>query len=100
MLGVVAELPITGIYLLMLCALWPILALLSKRLHDMNLPGSHAAWIMGLNLASEIVTYGSAPYWLVTVAGIGVGAWLMFTPGTDGENDYGRLIESAPSSMR
>jgi uncharacterized membrane protein YhaH (DUF805 family) len=70
---------------------WSIISLAVKRLHDLDLSGIHAAWIIfGPSLLAAILRT-SAPG-LEFVAGLlslGLSLWLLFAPGTEGRNMFG-----------
>jgi uncharacterized membrane protein YhaH (DUF805 family) len=73
-------------------AIWGSIALIVKRLHDLDLSGWHYLW-MGL-VPSTISVIGQAMQSLpVAVVGgvlsLAVGLYLLFWPGTDGGNRFG-----------
>jgi len=73
--------------------------LAAKRLHDLNLPAWHYAWIVlvpaFLNGVGQVMRQSGAEFpglltgLLGSVISILVGLFLLFWPGTDGANDYG-----------
>lgn len=81
-------------FLAALAALWPLSALLVKRLHDLNRSGWHGLWIALLLPLPNLL---DDPFETVaTVAALAVTLWLFFMPGTPGPNAYGE--RSAPFS--
>jgi uncharacterized membrane protein YhaH (DUF805 family) len=77
-------------FLLALAALWPLAALLAKRLHDLNRSGWHSVWIVALWLSPDLMPDG-----LETLAMLAVLATLLALaalPGTSGANAYGNLL--------
>ena len=73
--------------------LWPLAALLAKRLQDMGRSGAHAAWLMGLwYLPSfEPLADHLDPALAMALGVVGLVAFLcvLFAPGTEGPNAYG-----------
>ncbi len=63
---------------------WSLLALVSKRLHDLGLPAWHLAWICGLPVAAGTV---HALAQLAAVAG--PWAWLCLARGSEEPNRFG-----------
>jgi uncharacterized membrane protein YhaH (DUF805 family) len=71
-------------------ALWAGASVAVKRLHDMNLPGYHMIWIMGLYVGWPILVMVSLPIVaivdkLLLLIPLVV---LLFVPGTKGSNKY------------
>ena len=77
---------------------WTGFALWIKRLHDLDLPGTHAIWMVLLYLAGNILwslsvaSHNDGTFivaLLIGLAQLGVALWLLFAPGTPGVNRYG-----------
>jgi len=77
---------------------WTAIALWIKRLHDLDLPGTHTIWMILLYLAGNILWSLSVASnndgtfivaLLISLADLGVALWLLFAPGTPGVNSYG-----------
>lgn len=69
---------------------WSGFALLVKRLHDLDMAGTHAIWIYLLSFASGLVQQESpALAALLALAYVGVALWLLFAKGTTGPNRFG-----------
>lgn len=85
--------------ILVLTLLFGGFCLAAKRLHDLNLPAWHYAWIVllpsflnGVGVAMKQTgaeVPGLVTSLLGSVISILVGLFLLFWPGTDGANDYG-----------
>ncbi len=71
-------------------ALWAGASVAVKRLHDMNLPGYHIIWIMGLYLAWPILVMVSLPDVAIVdkILLLIPLLVLLFVPGTKGSNKY------------
>ena len=79
-----------------LTGLWSVAALLTRRLHDMNLSAAHAMFVYGLNLfALGFAIYNPSIGVALTVFMLGASIWFLLTPGSAGRNRYGR-----PTSAR
>jgi uncharacterized membrane protein YhaH (DUF805 family) len=79
-----------AVVVIVVAALWMTVALTVKRLHDIGLPGAHAAWILVLDLA----TIGSSQVnvaigMVVFAAAFLAGLWLLLMPGERDDNAYG-----------
>jgi len=76
---------------LLVLTVWVYVALAVKRLHDLDLPGWHVAWIAGMALAVGPLTRG-LPELPAMLAGFlsacGV-LWLILARGTPGANRFG-----------
>jgi uncharacterized membrane protein YhaH (DUF805 family) len=76
--------PVTGF----LC-MWPIIALISRRAHDMNLSG-HMAWIWVVCVfGGGILANRGAPLYVVSLLSYVVQIGFGLFRGTDGPNDHG-----------
>jgi uncharacterized membrane protein YhaH (DUF805 family) len=85
--------------ILVLALLYGGFCLAAKRLHDLNLPAWHYAWIVllpaFLNGAGQAMKQTGAELpglltgLLGSVISLIVGLFLLFWPGTNGANDYG-----------
>nr|WP_314076198.1 DUF805 domain-containing protein [uncultured Roseococcus sp.] len=75
----------------LLAALWALLALIVKRLHDRDLSGGHAAWIMAVLLFAGLIGMPLDPLLdeLVAIFALGLLAWLAIVRGTEGPNRFG-----------
>jgi uncharacterized membrane protein YhaH (DUF805 family) len=85
-----------------LVTLYPTAAVVIKRLHDRNQPGSYAAWLIGITLiilVTDLLGITDDPEnvtwldWVLAFFAVGIGlaflADLGFRRGTHGENRYG-----------
>ena len=71
-------------------SVWAGLALNIKRLQDMGLSGVNAIWIVGLSVVGSVAGQASSMIEIVCgLASIGVGLWILFTPGQPQANEYG-----------
>jgi len=84
--GEIAGLATAG--LLLLVAIWPASALITKRLHDMGQSGAHTIWIMLLSYAGLVVSDLGASA-ILGLASMVASLWLLFGPGEPGPNRYG-----------
>jgi len=74
-----------------------LVALLAKRLHDINLSAGHALWICGLNLLWPYLLVRHPSFGVVTtIFVVGISVWLLFTPGNPATNRYGLRPEDQP----
>ena len=74
-----------------LVGLWSLAALVTRRLHDLNLTAGHAAFVYGLNLSSVgFAVYKPSFGVALTVFMLGASVWFLLTPGTPGRNRFGR----------
>ena len=74
---------ISVLHLLLIALLWPIVAILVKRLHDLNVSGWWALTILGVpHLASAL----HVKYWVLYLA---IVATLGVLPGSRGDNRFG-----------
>jgi uncharacterized membrane protein YhaH (DUF805 family) len=81
-----------------LASLWSLAALLTKRLHDLNLTAGHAAFVYGLNLfAIGFAAYNPSLGVALTVFMVGASIWFLLTPGTPGRNRFGAARASRQS---
>jgi uncharacterized membrane protein YhaH (DUF805 family) len=73
--------------------LWTTIALNVKRLHDLDLSGLNLIWVVMLDMSIQGLSQSPDEYGVLaliaTVLAIGVKLWLLFAPGTTGENSYG-----------
>ena len=76
------------VYIPILIALWPASALLVKRLHDMEMPGGHAVWIMALQVTSVFVPSAAPASMPLSLAILGAGLWTTFTPSRFSRNAH------------
>ena len=66
-----------------LTGLWSVAALLTRRLHDMNLSAAHAMFVYGLNLfALGFAIYNPSIGVALTVFMLGASIWFLLTPGS------------------
>lgn len=73
-------------------AIWNTIALTVKRLHDLGLSGANAVWVLGLNVGGSVVGQASEELAIAFgLASIGVGLWLLLTPGQPLTNEYGPI---------
>ena len=73
-----------------LAGLWSGAALVTKRLHDLNLTAGHAAFVYGLNVSSiGFAVYKPSLGVALTVFMVGASIWFLLTPGTEGRNRFG-----------
>lgn len=75
---------IAGIVILVLSVIyfWTTLALLVKRLHDLDLAGTHAIWIVLVNVALSVLSVAMPPLGIVSILyTLGIALWMLFTPG-------------------
>jgi uncharacterized membrane protein YhaH (DUF805 family) len=81
-------------------AIWCGLALVVKRLHDLNLAGVHAIWIYGVGFAGGLVQEASPALGILFgIASTCIYLWLVFGPGTAGSNQYGANPAAVPVAM-
>jgi uncharacterized membrane protein YhaH (DUF805 family) len=72
------------------CASWIGIGLTVKRLHDIDLAGTHAIWIYTFWVFSEVGWATHSPLRaLLALAYFGVSLWLLFQPGTREANRFG-----------
>ncbi len=70
--------------------IWSSAAITIKRLHDMDLSGIHLWWIYGISALGAALQQVSQGLSIVLGAvNFGVGIWLLFKRGTNGDNRYG-----------
>jgi uncharacterized membrane protein YhaH (DUF805 family) len=62
-----------------------------RRLHDLNLSGYHAIWVVAADAASEVLSYGSTKAMLFGLPLAAIGLWLMFWPGSKQANRFGAV---------
>ena len=62
-----------------------------RRLHDLNLSGYHAIWVIAAQAVSEVLSYGSAKMMLFGLPVAAIGLWLMFWPGNKQANRFGAV---------
>jgi uncharacterized membrane protein YhaH (DUF805 family) len=67
------------------------IALTVRRLHDLNLSGYHAIWVVAADAASEVLSYGSTKAILFGLPLAAIGLWLMFSPGGKQTNRFGAV---------
>lgn len=85
----------TTLIALFIFNVWASLALVVKRLHDLNLSGAHMIWIFLFSIFMTILSPFIVYSWGVVFIGLGVlincgiMLWLSCTPGTNGHNKYG-----------
>ncbi len=74
-----------------LMAGWMWLMLVIRRMHDLNISGWWLLVLVGFGICSlfmpQLFNYG------VSLVGLGFTCWLLLTPGTSGENNYGLPAE-------
>jgi uncharacterized membrane protein YhaH (DUF805 family) len=70
--------------------LWMDLAVVVKRLHDLNLPGVHLLWISAPSVVATCVASSNGSLAAICwVAHFLIGLWMTFAPGTLGPNRFG-----------
>lgn len=67
--------------------IWCRIALVVKRLHDLDMAGAHMIWISAIDLG-VFLTVGT-PHILLWLAAASIGLWVLFAPGTPGDNRFG-----------
>jgi len=72
-------------------AIYVMVVLIVKRLHDLGMSGMHCIWIMALSFAASAAEgageAGASAFF--SLCSLGVGLWLLFAPGVDHANEYG-----------
>jgi uncharacterized membrane protein YhaH (DUF805 family) len=68
---------------------WTTMALMAKRLHDLEWSGKHVISIYAVQFGASFASAGSVLAVVCTVASIIAALWLAFWPGTDGPNHFG-----------
>ncbi len=71
-----------------LLMIWPGVALLVKRLHDMEWSGLHGIWICAIWYAPSSAMPDALAS-VVSFVAVAASLWLLLMPGTDGPNFYG-----------
>ncbi len=73
-----------SVRLALLIVLWPLIAILAKRLHDLNVSGWWLLTLLAVPLVASAISISvSIPYLLIV-------AFLSFFPGEYGDNRFGR----------
>ncbi|TAI66164.1 DUF805 domain-containing protein [Bradyrhizobium sp. Leo170] len=73
-----------SVRLALLIVLWPLIAILAKRLHDLNVSGWWLLTLLAIPLVASAINISvSIPYLLIV-------AFLSFFPGGYGDNRFGR----------
>jgi uncharacterized membrane protein YhaH (DUF805 family) len=80
---------------------WADFALTVKRLHDLDMAGTHLIWMVALGVSAIVLSASPPSIALGVVAWIAVLAvkiWLFCAPGTNGPNRYGppRVVFARP----
>jgi uncharacterized membrane protein YhaH (DUF805 family) len=87
-LGILYGLLLFGVALLV--GLWSGAALVTQRMHDLELTAGHAAFVYGLNLfAVAFALYNPSIGVALTVFMVGASIWFLLTPGTESRNRFG-----------
>lgn len=84
-----------------IASFWADFALTIKRLHDLDMPGTHVIWMVALGISAMVLSASPPSIALGVVAWIAVLAvklWLFCAPGTNGPNRYGppRVVFGGP----
>jgi uncharacterized membrane protein YhaH (DUF805 family) len=84
-----------------IASLWSDFALTIKRLHDLDMAGTHMIWMVALSVSAVVLSASPPSIALGVVAWIAVLAvkiWLFCAPGTNGSNRYGppRVVFASP----
>lgn len=69
---------------------WVTVAVQVKRLHDLDMAGTHLIWVLAVSAGAGAFT--SANQTLAILFGLGtlmISLWLLFAPGTSGANRFG-----------
>jgi uncharacterized membrane protein YhaH (DUF805 family) len=74
----------SGLHILLVVSMWPLAAILVKRLHDFNLSGWWALTTLAMPHMDRVF---SIPYWLPYLL---AAATLSVLPGRPGDNRFGR----------
>lgn len=82
-------------------SVWTSTALSVKRLHDTNLSGLHMIWIFIVNALANALTQQAPTLSLLFAAiTVAVGLWMLFAPGTKGDNQFGPGPFPAPKDFQ
>ena len=70
--------------------LWAMLAVVVKRLHDLDLAGINVIWILLIGVAAALLSQEApALSTVLNLCSLGLHLWLIFAPGTRGPNRFG-----------
>jgi uncharacterized membrane protein YhaH (DUF805 family) len=68
------------------------LSLTVRRLHDLNLPGYHAIWVVAADIFAQCLSYGSNKAILFSLPLFAIGLWMTFWPGARDANRFGAAL--------
>jgi uncharacterized membrane protein YhaH (DUF805 family) len=67
------------------------LSLTVRRLHDLNLSGYHAIWVIAAEVIAQCLSYGSNKAVLFSLPLVAIGLWITFWPGKRDSNRFGAI---------